>query len=95
MPRNCIDRVTSAVTGEADHVLPLPETNHADHEVGKLTCSNARKPAIPRAWVPRDSKRTPLAAVLAGAPRGLCCRGMIPDNLDGAELERLARRWSR
>ena len=95
MSHNCIDRVTSAVTGEADHVLPLPEGNHEGDTARKLACSNARKPATPRAWVPRDSKRTPLAAVLAGAPRGLCCRGMIPDNLDGAELERLARRWSR
>ena len=88
-------RVASAGAGVVDHALPLPETNHADHEVGKLTCSIARKPAIPRAWVPRDSRRTPLAGLLVGAPRGLCCVGVLPDNLDGAELERLARRWSR
>lgn len=95
MSHNCIDRVTSAVTGEADHVLPLPEGNHEGDTARKLACSNARKPATPRAWVPRDSKRTPLAGLLVGAPRGLCCIGMLPDNLDGAELERLARRWSR
>lgn len=87
-------RVTSAGTGVVDHALPQAESNHADHAVGKLTCSIARKPAIPRAWVPRDSRRTPLVAVLAGAPRGLCCLGEAPDNLDGAELERLARRWA-
>jgi len=86
---------STAVAGESDLSPPGAEHSHSSTPGYKHAATAGVRPRPCFRWEPPDVRRIPLAAVLDGAPHGLCVRGALPEGLDLRELALLARRWSR